>query len=232
MCGRYVLTQPGDALLEAGLPSSALEALPEEVLKPRYNIAPSQNVVAFRALTCQQGFEPFVAAWGFERSRDRRRLINARHETIGERPAFRRAFENTRCLLPATGFFEWPRRPGRGRKPTFFHAADRSTLYMAGLWEGTAGRQLVCTILTRAAVSPVDELHDRMPVFLPRDSHSAWLQESTTVARTLLETLFPPTLAGYRVGPRVNLATTEGPECLEPWTEQSEPARGENLRLF
>jgi putative SOS response-associated peptidase YedK len=150
------------------------------------------------------------------------KMINARVETVAERPAYRRAFERFRCLIVADGFYEWRRVPN-GPKQAFHITREDSGLFaFAGLWSiwhGEEDRTIrSCTILTRAANSAIADLHDRMPIILPRDGEAAWLDASTAPAQLeeILNGLPAERTALRAVGPAVNDARYDGPECLAP----------------
>jgi putative SOS response-associated peptidase YedK len=157
-------------------------------------------------------------------------MINARVETVGERPAFRRSFERFRCLVVADGFYEWQRK-GPGRKQPFHLArADGQLFAFAGLWSiwhGEDGRQLrSCTILTTAANQAVAPLHDRMPIMLRPDHERIWLRErpSSAELERILRGLSASEIALRPVSPAVNDARYDGPACLEPAVSAEQPA--------
>jgi putative SOS response-associated peptidase YedK len=148
-------------------------------------------------------------------------MINARAETLSERSAYRGAFERFRCLIPADGFYEWQAVPGESRKQPFhITRTDHELFAFAGLWSvwhrGEPEELRSCTIITTAANTAVARVHDRMPVILPRDAESVWLAHDAPLAA--LEELLgglPSAEMGLRpVGPAVNDARYDGPECL------------------
>ena len=152
-------------------------------------------------------------------------MINARVETVAERPPFRRAFERFRCLIIADGFYEWRPNPdvvGGPKQAFHITRADQAPFAFAGLWSSWRGdgeqRLRSCTILTAPANSTIAPLHDRMPVILAPGSEEAWLDPGTPSSelRRMLAGL-PPSQTGLRpVGPAVNDARYDGPECLAP----------------
>ena len=164
--------------------------------------------------------------WGFvpNWAKDTRvgfKMINARAETLGERPAYRSAFERFRCLIPADGFYEWQPIPSENRKQPFhLTRADGELFAFAGLWSvwrrGEPEELRSCTIITTAANSTVARVHDRMPVILPRESESDWLAHDTPVGELehLLRGLPAEEIVLRPVGPAVNDARYDGPECL------------------
>jgi putative SOS response-associated peptidase YedK len=157
-------------------------------------------------------------------------MINARIETVAERPAFRRAFERYRCLIVADGFYEWRRLPSGPKQAFHITRSDGGLFAFAGLWSiwyGEQDRQLrTCTILTTAANSTIASLHDRMPVILDPDAEPAWLEPSYPTARLheLLGGLGPAATALRPVGPAVNDARYDGPECLAPGLDELQTA--------
>ena len=159
-------------------------------------------------------------------------MINARVETVAERPAFRGAFERFRCLIIADGFYEWSSPPDGSRKRAYhITRADHGLFAFAGLWsiwrppgDDEASKLRSCTILTTAANSVVAPLHDRMPVILERDAEQAWLDPATP-RELLLEMLAPlpaEQTSATAVGPAVNDARYDGPECLVPAGEAAD----------
>jgi putative SOS response-associated peptidase YedK len=166
------------------------------------------------------------------------KMINARVETVAERPAFRRAFERFRCLVVADGFYEWRREP-TGKQPFHVTRLDREPFAFAGLWsvwyDDAGGKLRSCTILTTAPNATVAPLHDRMPVILDRHHEAEWLDPSTRPQRLyeLLAGLGDSETAVRRVGPAVNDARYDGPECLAPVGERGPAAlHGGQTALF
>lgn len=217
MCARFNLTASGDELAEA----FALDAVPR--LVPRYNIAPSQPVAVVRhgaprrtLGTMRWGLVP---PWSVELGGG---LINARAETAHERPAFRDAFRERRCLVPAQGFYEW-KKVGGERQPYLFRRADGAVMAFAGLfeaWRSPAGELVeTCTILTTEPNALVAALHDRMPVILPPAAYARWLEPGTVEPAALQDLLAPcdPVLmAAHPVTRRLNRPDQDDPSCIEP----------------
>ena len=148
-------------------------------------------------------------------------LINARAETVADKPAFRSAFRKRRCLVPADGFYEWQALPGR-KRPFLFRRPDGTPFALAGLWEawhGPDGRPLeTCALLTTEANAVVRPVHDRMPVLVSPADFDRWLAPDAAPAN-LVPMLRPApddALAAVAVGPYVNSARHEGPGCVEP----------------
>lgn len=195
--------------------------LPE--FEPRYNIAPSLDVLAI--LAGAAGREAHLMRWGLVPfwAEDRKvglSLINARGETVAEKPAFRRSFEKRRCLIPADGFFEWETVGGK-KQPHFFRASDDSILALAGLWERWHGVEPPlesCTIVTTTANGVVERLHDRMPVIVPEAHFDEWLDPQTDAAtlRRLIAPCDDDDLIEYPVTPRMGNTRYEAPDAVEP----------------
>jgi putative SOS response-associated peptidase YedK len=232
VCGRYTLATPDPAEIRARFPIG--EAVD---VRRRYNVAPGDDVLA---LTMGRDGRPRgeLLHWGLVPSwtgvpDGRLKMINARVETVAQRPAFRRQFERFRCLIVADGFYEWRAAAGapRGTPKEAFHItlADGGPFAFAGLWSiwrhGEDPPLRSCTILTVAANAVVAPLHDRMPVILDRGAEDPWLDPSTP-REELFELLAPlpdsRTLV-RQVGPAVNDARYDGPECLVPASAASQP---------
>lgn len=220
MCGRYTLATLDPADLRARFPiGEAVE------VRRRFNVAPGDEVLAVttdrdgrpRGELLRWGLIP----WWSDGPDARLKMINARVETIAERPAYRQAFERFRCLIVADGFYEWESAPVKRA----FHITrhDGEPFAFAGLWSSWRGAdedQAVrsCTIITTAANSSIAPLHDRMPVILSRDAEAAWLDPGSSRDQLLklLAPLPPDHTALAPVGPAVNDARYDGPECLAP----------------
>jgi len=213
MCGRYVITLTWAelvALVRATETGTALNDL------PRFNIAPTQQVPILRA--GGKGRLLTSARWGLVPGWAREdlggKLINARGETVHEKASFRDAFRSRRCLLPASGFYEW-RREGKRRRPFHFTAAEGGLMGFAGLWEDHPRLGLTtCTIVTVAANDDVARLHDRMPLVLEEGSWDAWLGDDTVRAAGLLATPPAGRLRNQAVGDAVNSPANEGPSLI------------------
>lgn len=200
-----------------------LEHVPN--LEPRYNIAPTQPVAVVRLDREGRRREFTLMRWGLIPSWAKdigigNRLINARAETLTEKPAFRTAFRRRRCLIPADGFYEWQKQATR-KQPYFIGLPDRRPFAFAGLWEhweGADGSVLdSCTIITTAANERVRVLHDRMPVILERADFADWLNPSTTLDRLLhLLRPYPFEMLLYPVSTLVNAPENDRPECIVP----------------
>jgi putative SOS response-associated peptidase YedK len=229
VCGRYTLATPSPAELRARFP------IGESVeIRQRYNVAPGDDVLA---VTTDREGRPRgeLLRWGLVPSWAKQpkiglKMINARVETVATKPAYSRAFERYRCLIPADGFYEWCRQPGAPTQGFHITRADESVFAFAGLWsiwhapDGSKLRS--CTILTTTANTAVAPLHDRMPVILERSSELAWLDTSTPRERLneILAPLASSLTAISEVGPAVNDARYDGPECLVPGARSNQAA--------
>jgi putative SOS response-associated peptidase YedK len=219
MCGRYTLAVPDPATVRARF------AVGESVeVRARYNVAPGDDVLS--VTTDREGApRGELLRWGLVPSWAKTpdtglKMINARVETVAQRPAYRRSFERFRCLIIADGFYEWRRVPSRRREAFHITSEDRGLFAFAGLWsvwradEHTMLR--TCTILTTAANQAVAPLHGRMPVILAPESEAAWLDSRTSPSRLhqLLTGLDARHTVLRPVGPAVNDARYDGPDCL------------------
>ncbi|MDA8018309.1 MAG: SOS response-associated peptidase [Thermoanaerobaculia bacterium] len=224
MCGRYTLSNPGDLIAELGAAGNP------DLIIPRYNIAPTQDVPAVCVDTQgQRKLAPFrwglIPFWANDKSVGHR-MINARAETVAEKPAYRNAFGSRRCLLLADGFYEWKReRSAEGkpvRQPFHIHLTGRAPFTMAGLWEfwnqDPANPTYSCTILTTQANETVTELHERMPVILQGSARDTWLDTDSSVDE-LLELLVPLPSEDVELHPVsriVNRPQNDVAACMEP----------------
>jgi putative SOS response-associated peptidase YedK len=219
MCGRFTLTATVPAV-ENLFP---LFDVPE--LEPRYNIAPTQPVLGVRAGTASQP-ELVRLRWGLIPSwaddpKIGYRLINARAETAAEKPAFRAAFRQRRCLVLADGFYEWQKTGGR-KQPYYFRLKDGGPFAFAALWEHweKAGTPVEsCTLLTTDANDVLRPVHNRMPVILPAAAYERWLDpngKDVAALKALLGPYPPEEMTGYPVTDHVNNPRHEDPGCIAP----------------
>lgn len=252
MCGRFVSTATAEDLATLFDLVPGDEAAPGP--GPSWNVAPTDEVrvVLERPPHGEPDGEPRrtlrTARWGLVPgwAKDRRgaaRLINARSETVTEKPAFRRAAAARRCLLPADGYYEWQRTPD-GKVPYFLHDPDGAPLAMAGLYELWRDPERAeddpdrwvwtTTVITREATDLLGGIHDRTPVLVPPEARDAWLDcrsGDAATARELLDALPPPHLAPRRVGPGVGNVRNDGPELVAPVDDDGAPGPGEQLSL-
>ena len=232
MCGRFTLTIDGQTVRNAyNLPDAPFD------YRPRYNIAPQQDILVIGK--GKEGRRAGVMRWGLvpswaETPSDGARMINARSETVDERPAYREAFEQRRCLIPADGFYEW-RNAGGIKIPMRITRRDEKPFAFAGLWErwqrGSQEPLFTCTILTTSPAASLASIHDRMPVMLRPEQYDIWLDEQTDAA-TLKAMLMPyddEDLRAYPVSNLVNKVDNDGPGCVEP---ADAPMVSEQTSLF
>jgi putative SOS response-associated peptidase YedK len=216
MCGRFAFYSPREAVLAV----FGVE-LPFDVL-PRYNVAPSQLVAAIRAgatgepegAQLRWGLVPF---WAKDPAIGNR-MINARAETLADKPAFRNAWRKRRCVILANGFYEW-RKVGAGKIPYYIARDDGQPIAFAGLWERWEKSEApleTCTIITTNANRALRDIHDRMPVILPPDVLRAWLDpgQPPEVLGRLLQPAPEELLATREVSRAVNSPAHEGPELI------------------
>jgi putative SOS response-associated peptidase YedK len=243
MCGRYASSRKPEDLVEE-FEIDKVEV--KETLAPDYNVAPTKQVYAVvqrpsdpedkqgaserQLRTLKWGLVPF---WAKDPSIGNK-MINARMETVHEKPAFRRPFASRRCLLPADGYYEWyateqKTKAGKPLKqPFFIHPADGSVMAMAGLYEiwkdptrdaDDPQRFLwTCTVLTTTAEDAVGHIHDRMPLLVEPERYAAWLDPGTSDPDELLGLLVPAApgrLEAYPVSTQVNNVRNNGPELLD-----------------
>lgn len=199
----------------------AEDATDDEVLPPDYNVAPTKEV---HGVLVRHGIRQLrVLRWGLVPSwapdtKDAARLINARIETVADRPAFRSALRRRRCLIPADGWYEWAAAPDRPRRqPYFITPGDGSLLAFAGLYEWREGL-FTCTILTAAATGALSEVHDRMPITVDRSQWAEWLDPALAEPPRPLPTAIDD-LEIRPVGPAVGNVANNGPALTAPWAE-------------
>ena len=242
MCGRYASSRSPDDLAEE---FEVVDRRLDKPLAPDYNVAPTKEVYAVLERQAKDAPEEPPARqlrtlrWGLVPSWAKdpgigSKMINARMETVAEKPAFRKAFAARRCLLPADGYFEWyptsvPGKSGKPLKqPFYIHPADGSVMAMAGLYEiwkdptrdddDPDRFRWTCTVLTTDAPDDLGKIHDRMPLLVTRDNRDAWLDPGTEKDR-LLDLLVPAQQTGlqaYPVSPAVGNVRNNGPELVEP----------------
>jgi putative SOS response-associated peptidase YedK len=229
VCGRYSLTRPEE------VPDVLAPVLDDPALPvgfaPRYNIAPTQTlpIVANREKrVIELARWGLVPSWADDLSIGAR-LINARGESLSQKPAFRDAFARRRCLVPADGFYEW-KRAGKTKQPHFIHPAPRRAFAFAGLWASWRAPDqtwvISYTIVTCPASPLVAPLHDRMPVVVAPEDFDRWLTREPLDPDALQDIVAPSGPAGWTIEPvseAVNRVENDGPECLAP---MAPPAQG------
>jgi putative SOS response-associated peptidase YedK len=218
MCGRYTLHHDKKALEEHFKVGFG-------PLHPRYNLAPAERI-KFIFSNANERRQAGSARWGLvphwsKTGTTEVPLFNARRETVLQKPAFRDAFVRGRCLVPASGWYEW-KRDEDGKRPYHLRLETGEPFAFAGLfdvWRGEEGERLVsCTVLTTAASKELSWLHERMPVIMDYDHYDRWLDRSTPDIADLTELLMSYPAAGlvvYPVSPKVNRASMDAPELLE-----------------
>jgi putative SOS response-associated peptidase YedK len=217
MCGRFTLMLDAEDLQS----EFGLQAVPAEYV-PRYNIAPTQPVAVITARD-ENHLEwmrwGLVPSWAKDPSIGSK-MINARSETVQEKPSFRNAFNRRRCMIPADGFYEWKRSPGKGpSQPYYFYARDRKPFAFAGLWElwrlPEGDDLFTCTILTTNANSLVADVHERMPVILRGSAMESWLGPGSPASWQALLQPFPAEeMSLHPVSSAVNSAVIDRPELV------------------
>ncbi|HZP76637.1 MAG TPA: SOS response-associated peptidase [Pseudolabrys sp.] len=222
MCGRIVSTSSPDVI------RAMLGYAEQPNFPPRFNIAPTQPIALARLFEGRRQFA--LARWGLipawvKDPRDFSLLINARGETVNDKPAFNAAMRYRRCLIPADGFYEWQRMGGRSR-PFFVRRRDRAPFAFAGLWEnwmGPNGEEVeTAAIVTTRANATLASIHDRMPVIIPPGSFDAWLDCRAFDAQTASGLIKPSPddlLEAYEVSTAVNRTANDFPALIEPATE-------------
>jgi putative SOS response-associated peptidase YedK len=242
VCGRYAASRNPDDLVE----EFEVEEKPEQVLPASYNVAPTQDVYAVveRPPRDEPEAPPkrslHVVRWGLVPSwaKDPKignRMINARMESVAEKPAFRRAFAKRRCLLPADGYFEWYGETKGKKQPFFIRPADGGVLAMAGLYElwkdpnapeGEDPWLWTCTVLTTSAPDDLGRIHDRMPLLVERQRYADWLdpaKDDPDELAGLLVPAAPGRLTAYPVSTEVNNVRNDGPQLVEPIPAEGAP---------
>ena len=224
MCGRYTLKTNSQEL------SSLFELLEEPDLEPRYNIAPTQQIPVILEdpddgnRTLQMMHWGLIPSWADDPSIGSR-MINARAETVSEKPSYRSAFKRRRCLIPADGFYEWAKEPG-GKQPYHLRLKSGDPFAFAGLWESWSmdsdeGGEKIrsATIITTEPNEVASEVHNRMPVILPPDLYDVWLDPENDDREELLSMLAPypaEDMEAYPVSRDVNRPANDHPRVLEP----------------
>ena len=223
MCARFTLhSDPDLVALRFGL-------LQVPQLVPRYNVAPSQ-LVAVVGSKAGGGRGLAMFQWGFipHWAADAKgpKPVNAKAETLAEKPAFRDAFRERRCLIPADGFYEWRTTPS-GKKPLFCRLKSGELMALAGIWEvwrSPTNKVFTCAIITTAPNAVIEPIHNRMPAILAPSDWDRWLDPNESDPARLLPLLRPypaEEMEAIAVNPVVNSSRHEGPDCLER-TEQSQ----------
>ncbi len=220
MCGRYMITSAREAIRRVFDVPTLFE------LAPRYNVAPTQKVPVVRLEEGEREFA--MLRWGLIPSWAKdpeigNRMINARAETVAEKPSFRSAFRRRRCLVVADGFYEWQKRPNRPKQPYYITVANGGPFGLAGLWERwsdpTEGYPVEsCTIVTTMANELLEPIHSRMPVIIDSRDFDAWLDTSgnPAIAQALLAPYPVERMSAYPISTRINNIKNDDPACFDP----------------
>ena len=226
MCGRYAMFGPVSISRAAKAALDDMHVDLESLLnqrEPQYNLAPTQKAPVLMHGEDELKLE--ATRWGLIPSwaKDEKigsKLINARAETVAEKPAFRAAFKKRRCLVPASGYFEWKGDAG-AKQPYFIHDPDNDLLMFAGLWEGWKGGAdsdwlHTFTIITGEPGKVSGDIHDRQPVILPPSSWADWLTDGPEIAQGILSQTLEAALVYHPVPKAVGSPRNKGSELVEP----------------
>lgn len=225
MCGRFNLRTSVEGIVQQFLPGITQDHLPP--ITPRYNIAPTQLITCVMQSAADAPRRLSLLRWGLlpvwaKDAAIGSRMINARSETIAEKPAFRTPFKSRRCLIPADGYYEW-KLEAEGKQPYEFFRRDGKLLALAGLWEsnkflGSPGAPLLsCTIITTTANEYASDVHDRMPVILEPQHWDQWLDPAKHDSEALQKLLQPAAedlLDRRPVSKRLNNVRHQGADVL------------------
>lgn len=218
MCGRMAITLPQDAMAQV------FDAVPANDLPdvPNYNVCPTVQVHTVTSSGGSRVLRPmrwgFIPHW-YETPTAGPLLINARAESIAEKPAFRAACRSRRCLVPASGFYEWTRLEDGTKLPWFIHRTDGAPMAFAGVWQDwERGEERLTTvaIVTTGANGSMAKIHHRMPVILEPGDWRLWLGEDAGKAAPLMTAAPEGTVTAYRVDPAVNSNRASGPDLIAP----------------
>ena len=226
MCGRFRLSRTDKQIAEH------FDIAEEIEWSPRYNIAPAQPVAVVRQNPERPVRQFSVIRWGLipfwaTDANIGYKMINARAETVAEKPAYREPFKSRRCLIPADGFYEW-KKEGKAKQPFHFGMVDDSIFAFAGMWDrwkNPLGEVIdTCSILTTTPNALLADIHDRMPVILPVENYDLWLDPGFKITddlRELLRPYEPSLMKRHPVSTRVNLVKNDDPECAVELKQQS-----------
>jgi putative SOS response-associated peptidase YedK len=218
MCGRFIIDYSWAEIRDAMSIIPAAAASRND--PPRYNVAPTQDVGFLYnnggEISVQDGRWWLIPFWAKEIPKYP--LFNARSETAHEKSSFREAFKSKRCLIPASGYYEWTKAQDKGKDPHVIHLPEKTPFMFAGLWAHNTNLDITSfTILTAAAHPAIEHLHHRMPIILHEDKWADWMASETPVddARELLRHNRGGELVSYRVGREVNSSRASGEKLVE-----------------
>ncbi len=218
MCGRFALTLPDDAMASLFEATLANDLAP----LPNYNICPTNQIHTVTSEDGNRRLRPM--RWGFlphwyKTPTDGPLLINARAETVAEKPAFSKACRERRCLIPASGFYEWTKDADGNRLPWYIYPESNDFIAFAGIWQTWDKGDdplTTCAIVTTQANENMSKIHHRMPVILERKDWPLWLGENGKGAATLMTAAPENLLEFHRVDPKVNSNRAHGEDLIEP----------------
>jgi len=226
MCGRYTLSAPADEI------ASLFDLVTMPDIPPRFNVAPTQETAVVRVIAPREPRRLDLLRWGLipywaDDPAIGNRMINARSESVADKPAFRHSFRRQRCLIATDGFYEW-KKSGKLKQPFHIRRKDRRPFAFAGLWErwkDPAGKLLdTFTILTTDANELIQPLHDRMPVILDRKDFDLWLDPAVSDPARLQPLLAPApgdSMETVPVSRTVNSPAYDAADCIEPLVEEN-----------
>ena len=227
MCSRFSLTTPLEALRRL------FQFQERPNLAARYNITPTSQVLAIRKQV-SGAYEAFRPVWGLippfaKEAQGAARLINVRSETVTEKPSFREAYKNQRCLVPTDGFYEWKTDSNGQKQPYYFQAPDHQPLAFAGIWEvwqsPEGNQETSCSLLTKAAPAYMRGIHHRAPVLINPQQFSRWTDPDSKDPLSQLD-MGPEDIISHPVGKVVGNVRAEGPDLIKPIRIGTPPQQG------
>jgi putative SOS response-associated peptidase YedK len=223
MCGRFVSKAKKEEIEK----EFKVEIGDGNLVAPRYNVAPTQMIGAIAEIESLRQISSFkwglIPSWAKDDSIGNK-LINARAETLREKPSFREAFRSRRCIIPASGFYEWQKTSNGAKQPFYFYLKEKEVFGFAGLWEEWLDKQTgelseTCTIITTEANEALKPIHDRMPVILKSDEYDFWLDEKVKDTNKLQNLLVPypaKEMDSHAVSRSINSPAADSEELIAP----------------